>query len=82
MHNTATGVRYNVASEDPLLAALPPRLKAWVLYDAPWNTSVQEISEILALGCTEDTVLRALRTTQREEARQFYGRAHPQAAQF
>jgi hypothetical protein len=82
MHNTHVGVKYNVADEDPLLAAMPARIRHYVLFEAPWNCSLKEVQEYLNLGVPESMVLRALRTAQRQEAAELYGWQHPQASRF
>jgi hypothetical protein len=66
--------------EDKILAWLPPRVRHWLQYDAPYNHDLGSVFRMLRAGHSADSVLRALRTGQRVDTAQVYGQSHPQAA--
>jgi hypothetical protein len=66
--------------EDKILAWLPPRLRHWLQYDAPYSHDLVSVYRMLRDGHSADSVLRGLRTGQRTDTAQVYGQAHPQAA--
>lgn len=78
MANT-NGFWVNMAAQDTMLTELPPRLKAWVLYDAPYSVCLKQLTDLLAQGYTENSLLWGLRSSQRQNTLEFYGAAHPQA---
>ena len=66
--------------EDKIMAWLPASIRSWLLYDSPWNHDLRSIFKLLRAGHSADAVLCALRTAQRKDTAQLYGRGHPQAA--